>query len=64
LKRIYDEILEKVAEQNPLPKKEKGKRGKQKKGKIRALMERFREYKDEICHFADNAFVLFTNNQA
>jgi len=61
---IYDEILEKAAVQNPFPEKEKGKRGKQKKGKIRALMERFRDYKDEICRFTDNALVPFTNNQA
>ncbi len=32
LKRTYDEILEKASEQNPLSEKDKGKRGKQKKG--------------------------------
>ncbi len=42
----------------------KGKRGEQKKGKIRALMECLRDCKDEICRFADNALVPFTNNQA
>ncbi len=64
LKRTYDEILEKASEQNPLPEKDKGKRGKQKKGKIRALIDRLRDFKNEICRFADNALVPFTNNQA
>ncbi len=36
LKRTYDQILEKASEQNPLSEKDKGKRGKQKKGKKRA----------------------------
>ena len=50
--------------QNPIPKKEKGKRGKPKKGKIRALIDRLRECKGEVCRFADNPLVPFTNNQA
>lgn len=64
LKRHYDEILERGVQQNPVPKKEKGKRGKPKKGKIRALIDRLREYKGEVCRFADNPLVPFTNNQA
>ncbi len=64
LKRSYDEILEKALQQNPLPEKNKGKCGKQKKGKIRALIDRLRNFKNEVCRFADNALVPFTNNQA
>lgn len=64
LKRNYDQILEKGAAQNPLPEKESGKRGRVKRGKIRALIDRLRTYKGEICRFVDNPIVPFTNNQA
>ena len=64
LKRHYDEILERGVQQNPIPKKEKGKRGKPKKGKIRALIDRLIEHKGDVCRFADNPLVPFTNNQA
>ena len=64
LKRNYDQILEKGAAQNPLPEKESGKRGRVKRGKIRSLIDRLRTYKGEVCRFADNPFVPFTNNQA
>ena len=45
LKGHYDEILTRGMQQNPIPKKEKGKRGKPKKGKIRALIDRLIAYK-------------------
>lgn len=64
LKRNYDQILENGAEQNPLPVKEDGKRGRVKRGKILALIDRLRTYKGEVCRFADNPIVPFTNNQA
>ena len=64
LKRNYDRILEKGAAQNPLPEKESGKRGRVKRGKIRALIDRLRTYKGEICRFVDDPIVPFTNNQA
>ena len=35
-----------------------------KRGKIRALIDRLRTYKGEVCRFADNPIVPFTNNQA
>jgi hypothetical protein len=44
--------------------KEPGKRGRVKRGKIRSLIDRFRTYKGEVCRFADNPIVPFTNNQA
>ena len=64
LKRNYDQILEKGVAQNPLPEKESGKRGRVKRGKIRALIDRLRTYKGEVCRFADNPIIPFTNNQA
>ena len=64
LKGHYDEILERGVRQNPIPEKEKGKRGKPKKGTIRALIDRLIEHKGDVCRFADNPLVPFTNNQA
>ena len=64
LKRAYDEIVKRASAQNPLPQKVQGKKGRPKRGKIRALIDRLREHKDDICRFADNALVPFTNNQA
>ena len=40
-----------------------GQRGRPKRGKIRALIDRLRKYKGEVCRFADNPLVPFTNNQ-
>lgn len=64
LKGHYYEILERGVRQNPIPEKEKGKRGKPKKGTIRALIDRLIEHKGDVCRFADNPLVPFTNNQA
>ena len=62
--RQYDEIIKKGYEKNPLKPKEPGKRGVQKKGKIRALIERLENYKAEVCLFFRNFNVEFDNNQA
>lgn len=64
LKRNYDQILEKGTAQNPIPEREPGKHGRVKRGKIRALIDRLRTHKGEVCRFADNPLVPFTNNQA
>ena len=56
--------LKKGAAQNPLLEKESGKRGRVKRGRIRALIDRLRIYRGEVCRFADNPIVPFTNNQA
>ena len=64
LKKNYDAILEKAVLMNPIPKKEKKQRGRPKKGKIRSFIDRLQKYKDEVCRFADNPLVPFTNNQA
>ena len=64
LKKNYDAILEKAVLMNPIPKKEKEQCGRPKKGKIRSLIDRLQKYKDEVCRFADNPLVPFTNNRA
>ena len=64
LKLNYDRIVEEAVTQNPIPEKKTGQRGRPHKGKIRALIDRLIHYKGEICRFADNPIVPFTNNQA
>lgn len=64
LKQNYDRILEQAVRQNPIPKKKENRRGKPRKGKIRALIDCLIRYKGEVCRFADNLLVPFLNNQA
>ena len=59
----YDEYVTTGLNENPAPQKKPG-RGRPKKGKIRALLERFQDYKAEILRFATNWEVPFTNNEA
>lgn len=59
----YDDLFEKAQVQNPLETKS-GKRGRPKKGKIRALIDRFVEYKGEVCLFLKDFSIPFTNNLA
>lgn len=63
-KESYMSIIEKAREINPLPEKIPGKRGRQGKGKIRALIERLFDYEGSICLFTKNFDVPFDNNQA
>ncbi len=60
----YDCILTEAREQNPIKEKQAGKRGRQPKGKLRALVERLADYKAGVCLFAKNFLVPFDNNQA
>ena len=60
----YTQIIETACEENPIPEKVAGKRGRPKKGKVRALIERLREYKAGFCLFIKNFAVPFDNNQA
>ena len=59
----YDNLFEKAITQNPIEAKS-GKRGRPKKGKIRALIDRFVEYKGEVCLFLKDFSIPFTNNLA
>jgi transposase len=61
--RRYDEIINQAYAQNPLPVTNKKKRGRKKKGKILALIERLDVYKASILLFAHNFVVPFDNNQ-
>ena len=60
----YDELIEQARKENPLPKTTEKKRGRKKKGKILALVERLANYKVSVCLFIHNFNVLFDNNQA
>lgn len=60
----YDELLELARKENPLPETAKKKRGRKKKGKILALVERLAKYKGSVCLFIHNFMVPFDNNQA
>ena len=60
----YDELIEQARKENPLPKTTEKKRGRKKKGKILALVERLANYKTSVCLFIHNFNVPFDNNQA
>ena len=62
--RQYDELVEEGMAVQPEPEKVPGKRGRVGKGKFRCLLERFRDFKDDILRFARNWLVPFTNNTA
>lgn len=60
----YDELIEQARKKNPLPEPTEKKRGRKKKGKILALVERLANYKASVCLFIKNFMVPFDNNQA
>ena len=61
----YDRILRIADEECPDPPDPPDrKRGRKKKGKERALIERLRRLKDSVCLFVHDFAVPFTNNQA
>ncbi len=60
----YQSIIEEARKLNPIPEKVPGKRGRQGKGKIRALIERLFDNEGSICLFTKNFNVPFDNNQA
>jgi transposase len=47
----------------PIRPKEKGKRGRIKRSKSRNLLERLRDYEQDVLRFMENERVPFTNNQ-
>lgn len=61
----YDEIMSYADKECPPPEfpKER-KRGKIRRGKTKALIERLKKFKDDVCRFAHNFAVPFDNNQA
>ena len=60
----YDALLERAAGENPLPVRQPGKRGRTAKGKVRCLIDRMREHRDEALLFLTDVRVPFTNNRA
>ena len=62
--RFYDEIIVKACEENPLPEVTEKKRGRKKKGKARALIERLRDLKEAVMLFLKDFRVDFDNNLA
>lgn len=61
----YDVIMSHADKECPPPEVPKErKRGKIRRGKTRALIERLKKFKDDVCRFAHNFAVPFDNNQA
>lgn len=60
----YEELIKLARTQNPLPETTQKKRGRKKKGKILALVERLVNYKASVCLFIHNFNVPFDNNLA
>ena len=58
----YRKILSDGKRECPLPKKEEGKRGRQKKTKSRNLLERLKDYEDDTLRFMKDPDVPYTNN--
>ena len=62
--RKYDQIIAQAYLENPLPEITEKKRGRKKKGKILALIERLDTLKASVFLFIHNFNVPFDNNQA
>lgn len=60
----YRAILSKGEGECPPPEKVSGKRGRTKKSKSRNLLERLRDYEDDVLRFMKVPDIPFTNNQA
>ena len=63
-KREYNNIIKDAYGENPEPVKPKKKRGRVKRGKILALIDRLQKYKGAVCLFLEKLGVPFDNNQA
>lgn len=61
LKRRYAIILGKARQKHPV---EQGKRGRPRRSKARALIDRLIEHKEEVCLFISDLAAPFTNNLA
>jgi transposase len=60
----YDEIIETAYRENPEPKQIPKKRGRPKRGKVLALVDRLKKHKEAVCLFIKDLRVPFDNNQA
>ena len=59
----YRQLIVQAEEECPVPVRPAGKKGRMKKSKSRNLLERLRDFKQEILRFMINSRVPFTNNQ-
>ena len=64
LLRRYNRIIATAYRENPEPEATPGRKGRCKRGKVLALIDRLRKYKDAVCLFIKNFAVPFDNNQA
>ncbi len=63
--KMYDEIIETAYAETPVPEPKPGKKkGRKKRGKVLALVDRLKEYKASVCLSIKNFAVPFDNNQA
>jgi transposase len=64
-RRRYRRLLKKAEIECPPPdeNQRKGKRGRIKRSKARNLLERLRDYEQDVLRFMDSEIVPFTNNQ-
>ena len=58
----YRALLREAEIECPQPERPKGKRGRIKKSKPRNLLERLRDYEQDVLRFIDNELVPFSNN--
>lgn len=63
-RKEYRTILQEAEKESPPPDEtqRKGKRGRLKRTKSRNLLERLRDYEDDVLRFMENDIVPFTNN--
>lgn len=63
--RMYDGAIETAYEETPVPEPGPGKKkGRKKRGKVLALVDRLKEHKAAVCLFIKDFAVPFDNNQA
>lgn len=63
--KLYDKIIDTAYAETPIPASEPGKRkGRKKRGKVLALVDRLQQYKASVCLFIKDFRVQFDNNQA
>jgi transposase len=63
-RETYNKLLDQADNECPKPPpREKGKRGRVKKTKARNLLERLRDFQDDVLRFMENELVPFTNNR-
>lgn len=61
-RQSYRDILKRGEQESPEPQRPKGKKGRLKKSKSRNLLERLRDYEDDVLRFMAEELVPFTNN--